>query len=359
MMAGLLTVASSLSLFALQPGDAVTLNALTKSDFVKGEAPKDWKTNEVYIFECWATWCVPCVAAIPHVDALYDKYHAKGLNVIGVNVFEDGKDKVAKFVAKKGDGMSYPVTYTGKGGVFEEEWLKPAGVDSIPHAFVVKNGKLLFMTHPASLTEKTIETILAGGEAETALVKKLNRANEKQVQEEIKALVGTFSRQAESRDFAAAKATIAKIKELDENYTALPALELGFAATQEKWDDVVSQLKQDKSSMTAMMLGVQLDTATNTIPPTVLEAVVNNMDGLENSDAIGYGVKAALLSKLGKKDDAYVAAEKAARAFISMTQGALPKEAFDAYVASYKTDKPMRLMEAFAVLQKGMPKSAR
>ena len=32
-----------------------------------------------------------------------------------------GKDKVAEFVKTKGDGMSYPVAYTGKGGVFETE----------------------------------------------------------------------------------------------------------------------------------------------------------------------------------------------------------------------------------------------
>lgn len=357
MAAALFIGVSQLPLMALQPGDAVTVEALAKADFVKGELPGEWKTNQVYVLECWATWCTPCVAAIPHVDGLYDKYHAKGLNVIGVNVFEDGRDKVAKFVARKGDGMSYPVAYTGRGGAFEEKWLKPAGVNGIPHAFVIKNGRLLFMIHPASLTEKMVETLLAGGEAEIALVKKLNRA--KGSQEEIKALVGTYSAQTTARDYEAAKATLARIRDLDEAYPGLPGLELGFAAMQEKWEEVTTRLGQDRNAMPAMMLGLQLDAATNAVPPAVLEAMVKNLDGIEDADAIGFGVKAGLLSRLGKREEAVAAAEKAAKAFMGMGVGALPKDAFDPYVNSYKTDKPMRLMEAFAIIQQAMPKGGK
>lgn len=50
-----------------------------------------------------------------------------GLVVSGINVWEDGRDKVAEFVKNKGDGMSYNVAYTGKGGAFETEWLNLAG----------------------------------------------------------------------------------------------------------------------------------------------------------------------------------------------------------------------------------------
>lgn len=344
-------------LLALEPGNAVSLDALARADFIKGEAPREWKTNQVYVLECWATWCAPCVAAIPHVDGLYDKFHDRGLNVIGVNVFEDGRDKVAKFVARKGEGMSYPVAYAGPGGAFEEEWLKPAAVKGIPHAFVVKNGRLLLMIHPASLTEKMVEAILAGGEAEAALVKKLNRA--KDSQEEIKALVATFSAQTSARDHDAARATLARIRDLDETYPALPGLEMGLAALQEKWDEVVSRLQQDRSSMPAMMLGLQWETGTNAVPPAVMEAVVRNLNGMDESDAMGFGVKAGLLSRLGRKDEALAAAEKAARAFVGLGQGALTKEAFEPYVNSYKTDKPMRLMEAIGILQQSMSKGGK
>ncbi len=357
MAALLLLAVGAPPMLALQPGDAVTLEALTKADFVKGEAPREWKTNEVYVLECWATWCAPCVAAIPHVDSLYDKYHGKGLNVVGVNVFEDGKDKVAKFVQKKGDGMSYPVAYTGRGGAFEEVWLKPAGVNGIPHAFVVKNGRLLFSIHPASLTEKMVEELLAGGEAEAALVKRLNRA--KGSQEEIKGLVGTYSSQLEAGDYGAAKGTLARIRDLDETYPALPGLEVGLLARQEKWQEVVMKLDQDRSSTLAMMLGMQLETGTNAFPTAVMEVLVRNLDGIEETEAIGLGVKASLLARLGKKDEAHAAAEKAAKAFIGLSEGAVAKDAFAGYVQSFKTDKPMGLMEAFAVLRSAMSKGGK
>lgn len=353
----LLIAVSGQPMLALQPGDAVTLEALTKAEFVKGEVPKEWKTDHVYVLECWATWCGPCVAAIPHVDALYDKFHGKGLDVVGVNVFEDGKDMVAKFVQKKGDGMSYPVAYTGRGGAFEASWLKPAGVNGIPHAFVVKNGRLLFSIHPASLTEKMIEALLAGGEAESALVKKLNRA--KGSQEEIKALVGTYSSQVGTGDYVAAKATLTKIRDLDETYPGLPGLEVGLAAKQEKWEEVVNKLNQDRSAMLATMLGMQVEMGGETFPAAVLEVLVRNLAGIEETEAVGLGVRAALLSRLGKKEEAQAGAEKAAKAFIGLSQGAVAKDAFDGYVNSFKTDKPMGLMEAFGILNKAMSKGAK
>src|SRR5688572_27902511 len=86
------------SAWALNSGDALTPDALGKAELIQGEVPKAWEPGKVYILECWATWCGPCIDAIPHVDGLYDKYKDKGLRVIGVNVFEDGTDKVAEFV---------------------------------------------------------------------------------------------------------------------------------------------------------------------------------------------------------------------------------------------------------------------
>lgn len=346
--------ASALPLLALKPGDVVSLNALTKAEFVKGDAPKDWKANEVYIFECWATWCGPCVAAIPHVDALFDKYQEKGLHVIGMNVFEDGKDLVAKFVKKKGAGMSYPVAYTGRGGAFEEEWLKPAGVKSIPHAFVVKNGRLLFMIHPASLSEQMIEALLSGGDAEAALLKKITRA--KNSSEEVKALVAKFSAESSARNFAAAEATLAKIKDLDENYTGLAMLELGLAASQGKWDEMLARLKNEKGGMAVTMLGMQFEMDQSVAPPSaVTEAMAGMMENLEDSDALGYAVKATLLAKLGRKNEAHAAAEKTAKAFAAMSKGAIPQESLDKYVNSYKTDKPSKLMELFGMFRAAVP----
>lgn len=170
----------------LKPGDAVKSDAIGAATFIKGEAPKEWEQDKLYILECWATWCGPCIAAIPHVNGLYTEFKDKGLRVYGMNVWEDDKGKVEEFVKTKGDGMAYPVAYVGKGGVFENEWLKAAGVNGIPHAFVVKNGKLLFSSHPAGLTKEMIGDLLAGGDKEAAVVKTQQEAGAKEAEAQAK-----------------------------------------------------------------------------------------------------------------------------------------------------------------------------
>ncbi|SHI46625.1 Thiol-disulfide isomerase or thioredoxin [Rubritalea squalenifaciens DSM 18772] len=146
----------------LSIGDQVP--ALEGVTWVQGEEIKSFdEKGKVYIVECWATWCGPCVAAIPHVNDLHKKYQDKGLVVLGMNVWEDGLDKVEGFVDKKKDVMTYTVAYSGgKGSNFEKTWLKPAGVRGIPHAFIVKDGKLILMSHPAQINEELIDSIMDG-----------------------------------------------------------------------------------------------------------------------------------------------------------------------------------------------------
>ncbi|MFD0894261.1 redoxin family protein [Luteolibacter ambystomatis] len=164
---------------ALTSGDPVEIDAVNRGRKVQGDVPKAWEPGKVYVLECWATWCGPCVAAIPHVDGLYDKYKDKGLRVIGMNVWEDDKGTVEKFVKGKGEGMSYPVVFTGdKGSAFSKKWLIPAKATGIPFAFVVKDGKLLFTTHPANLNDQMIEGLLAGGAKQDEIVKSMSAKKE-------------------------------------------------------------------------------------------------------------------------------------------------------------------------------------
>ena len=46
---------------------------LTNGKWVQGDAVKKFEPGKVYVIECWATWCGPCVASIPHVNEIYGK----------------------------------------------------------------------------------------------------------------------------------------------------------------------------------------------------------------------------------------------------------------------------------------------
>lgn len=156
----LLTLAAATAAAPLQPGDGMKTDVFATAEFLQGEAPKQWDRGALYLISCWATWSQQSVAEIPRLNQLFTELKPDGLRVIGVNVWDDDPAEVGRLLAEKGTGMAYPVAYVGMSGELIDQWLRPAGVKSLPHVFVVRDGELLFGCHPSLLTAATVAMLL-------------------------------------------------------------------------------------------------------------------------------------------------------------------------------------------------------
>lgn len=63
--------------------------------------------DKIVILNFWATWCPPCQKEIPDFISFYEKYHDKGVAIVGIAIDEEGVSIVKPFAEKY--KMNYPV----------------------------------------------------------------------------------------------------------------------------------------------------------------------------------------------------------------------------------------------------------
>lgn len=130
--------------------------------WLQGTPVKEWEKDKVYIFEFWATWCGPCLAAMPHMEQLHQAFKDNPrMQIIGVNVMDRKTPEALKeFIKNRPTPLNYTMAVDVDGKKTREKWLEPLKVNGIPHAFAVKNGRLIWRGHPSQLSEKTMQAML-------------------------------------------------------------------------------------------------------------------------------------------------------------------------------------------------------
>ena len=92
--------------------------------------------GNVILLDFWATWCGPCVMAMPHIDKLHQDYKDRAVKVYAVNQRE-AREKIEPFLKSK--KLSLPVLLDPNGDVG-----KAYGVRGIPTTVLIgKDGTIL------------------------------------------------------------------------------------------------------------------------------------------------------------------------------------------------------------------------
>jgi peroxiredoxin len=112
--------------------------------------------GKVTIIDFWASWCGPCRRENPNVVALYNKFHSKGLNIVGVSL-DKTKDDWKKAIEK--DTITWIQVSNLK--FWEEPIAKLYKVEQIPSTFILdKTGKIIAKNlNGKELEDKIIELL--------------------------------------------------------------------------------------------------------------------------------------------------------------------------------------------------------
>ncbi len=112
--------------------------------------------GKVVLLDFWASWCKPCREQNPHLIKVYEKYKAKGFEILSVSLDED-KDKWLKAIAE--DKLTWTQVVGDKGG--ESKIAKDYKVFALPSTIVIdREGNILKIGITPADLEQLLEKTL-------------------------------------------------------------------------------------------------------------------------------------------------------------------------------------------------------
>ncbi len=123
--------------------------------------------GKVVLVDFWATWCPPCVASIPALNAMAQKYHDKGFVILGVNVdamHEDVQEARKALPLVRRFLVRHRVTWTNLlNGQGTGDFAAAYRVEQIPANFLVgRDGQIVAVEQSGEMLEQAVVRALGG-----------------------------------------------------------------------------------------------------------------------------------------------------------------------------------------------------
>jgi thiol-disulfide isomerase/thioredoxin len=182
---------------------------LTADQWFQGKPVRKFAPGRVYVVEFWATWCGSCIAFMPDLAELQMRYRDQGVRCISFTARDanNTREQVAAFIRKRGGKLNHTFVYADDRTTYNA-WMKAAGRDAIPCAFVVdRTGRVAYIGNPMYVA-LVLPKVVAG-----------NR-NARAVSDEIAKIDQEF-RTASAALFPDTRAGLQAIKEFEAKYPPL------------------------------------------------------------------------------------------------------------------------------------------
>jgi cytochrome c biogenesis protein CcmG/thiol:disulfide interchange protein DsbE len=115
-----------------------------------GAATRDLVSGSPRLLNIWASWCLPCIAEAPQLEALKDQ----GVEIIGIAI-RDRPEDVANFLSRYGN----PYTRIGSDRISEVQLA--IGSSGVPETFVIDAGGVIRYQHIGDIREDDVPVLLA------------------------------------------------------------------------------------------------------------------------------------------------------------------------------------------------------
>ncbi|MEO0872565.1 MAG: DsbE family thiol:disulfide interchange protein [Pseudomonadota bacterium] len=114
-----------------------------------GASVADFRDGKPKLLNVWASWCLPCIAEAPHLEAL----RAQGVEIIGIAI-RDRPDDVARFLGRYGN----PYTRIGADDLSAVQL--ELGSSGVPETFVIDGDGMIRHQHIGDIRERDVPMLL-------------------------------------------------------------------------------------------------------------------------------------------------------------------------------------------------------